>query len=92
MRFEELSWAEVLAAGTVAGFVIKCMTYIARRIFTFAVLVNTMDEIKQSFELHKNETTLRLNKQDMTLEEQNKDLKSQGRKLDELLLLVKGKN
>lgn len=89
MKFEDLSWAEILAAGTVAGFVIKGMTYLAKRIFTFAVLVNTMDDIKTSFNELKNESNMRLNKQDKVLEDHSGILKSHGKKMDELLELAK---
>jgi hypothetical protein len=88
MRFEDYSWAEILAAGTVAGFVIKFMSYLARRIFTFAVIVNSMERLHSSFEEHKNETTMRLNKQDKTLDDQSKILNTQAYNIEKILKIV----
>lgn len=78
---ENLTWGEIGALAGLVALMLKGLSYIGKRVFTFAVIVNGMDNLKSSFEEHKNETNMRLTKQDTILQEQNDKLDSHSRML-----------
>lgn len=68
---DNISWSDVVAIGAVLGFLITFM----RRIFTYVALLDKMQKFEERFSKSELVTQSRFNKQDMTLENQTRQLR-----------------